>query len=40
MYDITRIATCIGQIAVYMNGVMNMDKYMIVVVYDIRETSR
>lgn len=24
-----KIATCIGEIAVYMNGVMNMDKYMI-----------
>lgn len=26
-----KIASCIGEIAVYMNGVMNMDKYMIVV---------
>lgn len=25
-----RIATCIGGISVYMNGIMNMDKYMIV----------
>lgn len=25
-----KIASCIGEIAVYMNGVMNMDKYMIV----------
>lgn len=35
-----KIASCIGEIAVYMNGVMNMDKYMIVVLCNPRETSK